>query len=212
MSSRIQSFINTRARFQRLEDAKLFSGWVTGLSAKSAVVTVSGQSEIRPGQTFLFHVFGPELTAVFEARFEVRSGNLLAFGLMGPIRTRAGSEDMRLRIHGTKATLYSAPLPQDEYDEMSLGNPGESDPGVELGTAQVIDVSSRGVGLMGTLNFMKGDRLRIVLDTPWGATECIGEVKYSKAEGKLFRIGVNIVEIDRLNHGRFGRLLQSVAA
>lgn len=212
MSSRIQSFVNTRARFQRLEDAKLFSGWITGLSPKSAVVTVSGSSELRPGQHFLFHVFGPELTAVFEARFEVRSGNLLAFGLESPIRTRAGSEDMRLRIHGTRATLYSAPLPQEEFDEMSSGPSGEADPGVELGNVQVVDVSSRGVGIVGTLNFMKGDRLRVVLDTPWGNTECLAEVKYSKPEGKLYRAGLAILEIDRLNHGRFGRLLQSVAA
>lgn len=212
MSSRIQSFVNTRARFQRLEDAKLFSGWITGLTAKSAVVTVTQPSDLRPGQHFLFHVFGPELTAVFEARFEVQSGNLLAFGLQSPIKTRAGSEDMRLRIHGTRARLYSAPLPQDEFEEMSLGKSGESDPGIELGAAQVVDVSSRGVGIVGPIKFVKGDRLRVVLETPWGDTECLAEVKYSKSEGKNYRVGLAITEIDRLNHGRFSRLLQSVAA
>lgn len=212
MSSRIQSFVNTRARFQRLEDAKLFSGWITGLNAKSAVVTVAGPSDLHPGQHFLFHVFGPEVTAVFQARFEVRSGNLLAFGLEGPIRTRAGCEDMRIRIHGTRATLYAAPLPQDEFDEMSIGGCGEKDPGIELGSAQVVDVSSRGVGILVNLNFRKGDRLRIVLSTAWGPTECIAQVKYSKGEGSLFRVGLSIEEIDRLNLGRFSRLLQSFAA
>ncbi len=207
---RAVTFINTRTRFQRLEDARLFSGWVSFLSSKVCVVSVEDDVKIFPGQRFLFQVFGRDATATFEARLEVGSGTLLAFALTSSIRNTAGGEEMRLRVQRISAQIFTCPVPAHEggdMPEMNLGVVPEN-----LGEAQVVDISAKGLGFVATRAFAKEDRLLLMLDTPWGQTECTAQVRYCKPSGKGFRVGVQILDMDRLNTGRYSRLLQSAAA
>lgn len=209
---RAVTFINTRTRFQRLEDARLFSGWVTFLSSKVCVVSVEEEGNVLPGQQFRFQVFGRDATATFQARLEVASGTLLAFGLTSSIRNTAGGEEMRLRVQRISAQVYSCPprangSEGNDVSEMQLGVLPEP-----LGEGQVVDISAKGIGFIATRAFAKEERLLLMLDTPWGQTECQVQVRYCKPSGKGFRVGVQILAMDRLNTGRYSRLLQSAAA
>jgi hypothetical protein len=211
---RAVTFINTRTRFQRISDARLFSGWVSFLSSKVAVVSVEDDVTVQSGQKFLFQVFGRDATATFEARLEVASGTLLAFALTSSIRNSAGGEEMRLRVQRMTAQIFSGPEPSEdcgeaknELRELQLGVVPEL-----LGEAQVVDISAKGLGMVANRAFAKEDRLSLMLDTSWGITECKVQVRYCKPSGKGFRIGVQILEMDRLNTGRYSRLLQSAAA
>ena len=198
------TFANARARFQRLSDAKLFNGWVSALTGKNVIVAAEEGAKVQLGQTFRFQVFGSGATAVFDARLETISDRLLAFALSTPIRAVPSSEDMRMRTRNLSALLL----------DITEGEPanGDDDMAVAMTEARVVDVSGKGLGLHISRAYKKGAKVKVVIDTPWGQTECTGEVRYSKPEAQGFRVGLLIVEIDRLNQGRFARLLQTTAA
>jgi hypothetical protein len=212
MSSKKVSFVNTRARFQRISDAKLFNGWVNTLSTKTTIVSVNEPIRAQPGQIFRFEVYGKGAIAVFEARLEIASGTLIAFGICSQIRAMPSKEDMRQRTQNLTALLYRAPDPEvldSRPDNRPLDISATAQPITE---AQVVDVSTRGVGILSTFEFDRGEMLRLVINTQWGPADCLVEVRYCKPEGERFRIGLLVQSMDRLSQGIYTRLTGRMAA
>lgn len=87
---------NTRARFQRLSDAKLFSGWVRNFGKHSILVVTPKDVECAAGEEFMFQVYGPGKVAVFRAVLESCVGNELSLRYAGDITYMPGTEEMRI--------------------------------------------------------------------------------------------------------------------
>ena len=213
MSSKKVSFVNTRARFQRISDAKLFNGWVNTLSTRSTIVSVSEPIKAQPGQVFRFEVYGKGAIAVFEARMEIASGTLIAFAICSQIRAMPSKEDMRQRTTNLTALVYAFPQQENELDAPVEYEPFDIATAAHpIAEAQVVDVSTKGVGLLMNLSFEKGERLRVVLNTEWGPADCRAEVRYCKPEGDRYRVGMQVESMDRLSKGIFARLVGKTAA
>ena len=198
MTSAKVTFVNNRVRMQRLSDAKLFSGWVSSISKRHAIVQVSTILEVSAGDRFRFEVVGKGATALFEGRLEMASGTILVFGVTTSIRAFPSKEDARARTRCLSALVYR--LAGSESKEIS----GDA---IE---AQVVDISANGVGLLSQIQFAKGDRLHLEIDQ--ARARCEGEVRYCRSEEVGFRIGIRITQTDRLSQGVIESVIQQSAA
>jgi RNase P/RNase MRP subunit p29 len=207
------TFQNTRVRFQRIKDAKLFNGWVRSLSSRNAVIGTATAVSVVPGESFRFEVFGTGARAVFEGRLEVVSGTNLGFAVTTPVRALPSNEEMRVKTPNLPATVFVTVKPAEDdsgpSDLETLTEDVSAARGIE---GQVVDLSANGLGLVTSALFPKGTWLRIQIDTPWGKTDCIGEVRYCKPMGAMFRLGLRIHAMDRLNRSRFDSLLKKCVA
>lgn len=206
------TFSNSRARFQRLQDAKLFNGWVNALNSKGVIVSVAEGIGLSPGEQFRFEVFGTRAVAVFEAQLEILSGSLAAFVLSSSVRTMSSTEEMRVRTRDVSAKLFLAPLPLEGSGIPEVDLLGTATSEHPIAAGDIVDISLRGLGLLSEKPLAKGERLRMEIETPWGRCEGFGEVRYCKADRSRFRVGIEITEMDRLNRGVFERLFNRTAA
>src|SRR5579862_9374640 len=148
---------NTRTRFQRLRDAKLFTGWVRSFRKNNVVVVTPKEFEGSISDEFIFQVYGPGNIAVFRAILEYSSGCELSLRLASEVHFTSAAEDMRLLLDGTSGAL--------------LSNGSEID-------VLVVDVSARGAAVMASAELSKGDPVELRIDSNFGQVIVKGEVKY----------------------------------
>jgi hypothetical protein len=185
---------NTRARFQRLKDAKLFTGWIRSFRKNNFVVVTPKEYEGAISDEFIFQVSGPGNVAVFRAILDYCHGNELVLRLVSEIRFTSAAEDMRLLIEGTSGALVSDGC---EFEVL------------------VVDVSATGAAVIASVELKKGDPVELRIDSTLGQVMVKGEVKYCRsAEGQSnqFRIGMSLTPDNRVDSARWQRLLSSEAA
>ena len=59
-----RDFVGTRARFQRLRDARLFNGWIENFFGSKVEVTTSTEFPVEIGDEFRFEGFGHHLSLI----------------------------------------------------------------------------------------------------------------------------------------------------
>lgn len=190
----LESFKGTRAWLQRIEDAKIFSGWVQNLAQHDAVIETTACSDLRAGDEFMVQAFGHGECATFKARLRLCNGALGSFAIEGRIRFLRSKEEPRLLVYGLVAQV------EDEYAPFE---------------ARVVDISPSGVGLLASVPIEKGAKVRLSLTSPVGQVEASGVVRYSRqlSDGPAeFRIGVKLDKLDRLSQARWNKLLEGIAA
>src|ERR1044071_2362903 len=99
MSGKV-SFINTRARIQRLSDAKLFNGWVQQISPSSATINLKPGQDMHPGDNIHCELQGKNLTGVFTGTLLMQKGDVFHFEFDKPFKMRPSVEDVRFKIRG----------------------------------------------------------------------------------------------------------------
>lgn len=187
-------FINTRARLQRLSDAKFFAGWVKEFSRTDLVVRCAEPVIVAPADVFMVQVHGHTSTALFRAVLSHQFEAELFFTIPEPVRFLTAHEAVRVSVNGLTALVTS------------------NGRAVE---AQVVDLSVKGAGLITTCEFTKGDKVTIAFSTPLGPVECTGVVRYAKpdpAEDDKYRLGLELDELGRIERARWQRLIEQDAA
>ncbi len=185
---------NTRARFQRLRDAKFFWGWVRTFGKTNVVVALATEAKCERGDVFIFRVHGPGTTAVFRAVLEFQHGNELTLGLVGDVHYEEGEEDMRVLMDGASGKLISL--------------------GTEL-EVLVVDVSACGAAVLCDVELPKDSVVELYLDTRMGQVVAKGVVKYCRSASGLnnqYRIGMSLTPENRVDLARWQQLLLSEAA
>lgn len=184
-----KAFINTRARFQRLADAKFFAGWVKDFSTTSIHLTLSYDAELAPGEQFMFEVHGHSIAAVFPAELAVVSGDDLVFTIPQPLRLVSANEEARVFVREVSGILKGETM---EVDVL------------------VVDVSRSGAGLLAPLQLSAGERVTLELDTAQGTVVCCGEVRYCRPDSRewgQFRAGILLDDMGRIERARWARLV-----
>ncbi|HEY3780878.1 MAG TPA: PilZ domain-containing protein [Fimbriimonadaceae bacterium] len=185
-------FFNTRARIQRIRDAKLFSGWVRSFSGTTVVVTLNRDENVRPGESFVFQVQGPGSVAMFTAVLELAFGTELTLKLVSEVRFTKSEGSMRLLVEGMTGQLI--------YDEYEL-------------EVTILDLSENGAGVVTDESLEKGTGIQLIIDSPQGRVDCAGEVIYCRPlDDNQYRIGMSIKPQNRVDTARWQRLLFSDAA
>lgn len=186
-------FFNTRTRFQRVKDAKLFSGWVRSFTGNNLIVTTSREENISPGEEFVFQVQGPGTIAMFTAVLKLAFGQELTLELASQVKFVKSAQGMRLLVEGMTGQLL--------YE------------GTELDVT-IIDLSEGGAGVLTDGPLEKGAGIELRIDSPQGRVDCAGEIIYCRklAFSYQYRVGMTVKPQNRVDVARWQRLLMSEAA
>src|SRR5690242_8609715 len=100
-----KTFTNTRTRFQRISDAKLFSGWIRKFGRSMFMVTLSREAAVSPGEEFAFQAFGHGTLGVFRGILTLVSGYDLTFSYSSEVQLQKSKEEMRLLVEGMTGSM-----------------------------------------------------------------------------------------------------------
>ena len=184
-----KDFINTRARLQRLSDAKFFAGWVKEFNTGSIILGLSTAAELNPGDEFMFEVHGQNAVAIFPAHLSIVSGDEYLFAIPKPLRIVGPTEEARVYVQDVSGILKGETMEVDVI---------------------VIDVSKKGAGVLAPLPLSAGERVTLTLETAQGPVNCTGEVRYCRPDAKMwgqYRAGVLLDDMGRIERARWARLV-----
>jgi hypothetical protein len=188
------TFVNNRARLQRLTDAKLCAGWVKELTTTHLFLKPSTPADIRPSDQFYVEIHGGGRNATFRARYDLQMGDDLVFNIVSAIQFGSSSENVRQTVNGMT---------------------GRAIVGEDTVEFKVVDVSEGGAGLLVPIQLTKGDLIDMEIETPQGAVHCSAEIRYSRPDSAgrgHFRTGVAFYPMHRLERARWQRMLHRTAA
>lgn len=184
-------FTGTRTRFQRLKDAKLFSGWVRVFREDRLVVTVTRGSKALAGEQFAFQVFGHSATAQFTATVTASVGDEISFSINGDFQLVKSTEKVRILTEGLNGALI---INEQEF------------------AVRIADLGQGGAGIMSTMPMEKGESTTLRIDYGQGPITCNGIVRYCRAtDDMIFRIGLSLTPHNRVDVARWQRLLAEAA-
>jgi hypothetical protein len=185
-------FINTRARFQRVLDAKFFAGWVSDISSSELMLKATTDGTPKAGEDYVVQIHGLEVSAIFRAELTLVNGEELYFFIPEGIRLMPPYEDVRLAVRDLAGTMK---VGDDSF------------------VVQVLDVSRKGVGLVAPAEVPRGTSVELALHSPHGPVDCEGEVMYCKPEPGTseFRIGILLKPLGRVQQVRWMRMFRTKA-
>lgn len=182
---------NRRARFHRLRDAKLFNGWARDCTRNRLIFESTTGGVLDPGDVVQVTIFTNQRSASFQATCTALSGAVNTLTITSGISWANSTEDMRTRVSGQTAII--------EFE----GGRFE---------VTVADVSNHGIGMHSQIEIPAGSKLCIKIPTRMGPVDCAGTVRYCRNEGNIFRIGVLLDSMSRLNSARWTSLVEDQAA
>ena len=187
----LTSFRNTRARLQRLSDLRFFAGWARDLTPEAVMVLFVGAVLPEAGDNMHVHLTGNMVAAVFGAKVVLVRGKMAQLNFTEPPRFIASSEDMRVWAGETRAIARSGPY------EFAI---------------TVLDISLRGIGVLSTDPWERGDLLDIEYATPHGEVRGTAEVRYCRRSAEdpdVYRAGLMWTHMDRLSSARWHKVVDN---
>jgi hypothetical protein len=185
-------FNNTRARFQRLGDAKLLYGWVQEVTEQKVVVEIDSEVSLQVGDQFQFDLIGFSRRVMFQAALVAATNGRYGFRLTSRPQFAAVSESVRVSLRGVGVTIESPDGPK---------------------TATVLDASPGGMGLLLDEKPSAGEEMTLRFNTSPETITARVVVRYARPtpDGKRFRAGVQILEMNRIDRGRWMKLFEGLA-
>lgn len=212
-----KDFVGTRARFQRLRDAKLFAGWIEDFYGNLVTISTNTNFAVEIGDEFRFEGFGNKVSIVFNAKLQavgqldsmaeakvtsVDGTNVkiveakrskLELSVSSPVRLAASQESLRMQTNEVFVQISES---ERDY------------------TGFVIDVGQQGIGLVSQFKLNARASVRVVMDTRLGPIEALGQVRYclpDKDRDGMNRIGIMFTDMDRVHRPRWDRYLSEAA-
>lgn len=194
MSFDYKNYEGTRARCQRIEDAKLFRGWIRSFDENEIQVQFEEKVPLAPSERMAF-----ELQGITQ--------NIFVLGEVIEINDQVG----HFRL--TSSLRLSTPTESVRFQATRFGIFCDLEYEGEIYDMDVSDISSGGIGLTGAVDLPKGKSVKLQLHTSAGAAQAIGEVRYSKpgSEEGQFRVGLKLYFEDRISKGRWAKLFPTAA-
>lgn len=184
------SFKNCRVRFQVLKTAKFGSGWVKEFREREILVRVAAEEAPPPMHSCFLELCGAQRDALVFARgepFGVESEKVayIRFVPTGKISFRAPMSEARFMVSGVSGAVAS------DFDQFEV---------------TVLDVSQKGLAILGSRQFESGEILLLNVVSSVGVTALEAEVRYSRpaeADAGAYRTGLQIRYLNRLDQARW---------
>ena len=193
-ASSADTFTNTRARLQRLSDARFFSGWVAGALGNHLSVRLAPGSELVLKDRVFVSLASAEFGATFHAEVTGVMPSETSLMIEGTPKYGPATEDVRYCTASMAGCLAS----------------GSKRYPIEIG-----DISSKGLGGHVETEIARGTQVRFDIDGLYGQVGGTAEVRYCRADpvqpGR-FRIGLLIIEVGRIDQARWGRMIGAQSA
>ena len=193
MAAAITTFRNVRARLSRAQDAHPQTGWIVHLNRGEARVRLWSVVPFSSQERVTCECFGQGTVARFTGAVVAQAGADLAIDILGSILYGPSTETPRLYALGLEGELEGA----DGRRAM-----------------RVLDVSPQSLGVSVDDAYSAATRLEMRLATEMGSVAATVEVVNCREDAESpghFRMGINIVEMPRLDRARWGRLVQERA-
>lgn len=209
-------FVGTRARFQRLRDAKLFTGWIEDFKDNIVTISTNTNHAVQIGDEFRFEGFGPQVAVVFNAKLE--SIGELDLATQGLITTVEGTNARIVEAKRVKLELFvSSPVrfsASTENLRMQADNTSTvlSFPGGQV-AGFTIDIAKQGIGFICQKPLKAQQLVHVRIETKIGPIDAEGCVRYcvpDKDRVGMLRVGVMFTDMDRVNKPRWDRFLSAV--
>ncbi|MCU0315241.1 MAG: PilZ domain-containing protein [Fimbriimonadaceae bacterium] len=211
-----RDFVGTRARFQRLRDAKIFNGWIENFFGSKLDVVTTTETPVLVGDEFRFEGFGHHISVVFQAKlegvgtFDMASGGILTaiegsnakmidasrvtlnLAVTSPIRYAASSESVRMMVND----IFSRILVHGSEIE-----------------GFTVDVAPNGAGLVTSGKVEPGETVIVIIDTNLGPVKAQAIVRYcrpDKERSGYYRVGLMFVDMGRIERPRWERFLREL--
>lgn len=211
-----RDFVGTRARFQRLRDARLFNGWIENFFGNKVEVTTSTEFPVEIGDEFRFEGFGHHISVVFNAKLEavhqVDLGDLSALQAIEGSNARIlEARTSTLSLVVTNQARYAASSEtvrvkvQDLYTKVNWQMFAED--------GFVTDVSPMGVGLLLREKISVGEPVDVQIQTNLGLVKATGSVRHCRPERDrpgYNRLGVMFTDLGRLERPKWERFLKEI--
>lgn len=182
----------TRTRFQRLSDAKFFTGWIQRLDARGAVIEFDG-GEVHEGEDFFIEISGRKHCYSLKGRLVLAAEQHLAFQSLTEMRLGPVREEVRVSISDAQASVTCA---NRSY------------------LARVVDASPSGVGLLLSCPLEREATVQLAIDTPHGEVQCEGIVRYCRpanASRSTYRLGLSLDLPSRCAQAKWLRQFEDLA-
>lgn len=211
-----KDFVGTRCRFQRLRDAKFFTGWIEGFFGNSLEVSCNTDWPVQIGDEFRFEGYGHHISVVFNARLD--SVGTLDVGSNGVVTAIEGTsarilEAKRVSFKLTVSSQVRYAVSQesvrmkvnDLYTKVSKG-PFSME-------AVTVDVSMTGIGIVSKLELVPNEAVEVSVETPFGRVAAMGCVRYCRPDADrkgMFRSGIMFTDLGRVERPRWERFLKGL--
>lgn len=213
-----QDFVGTRARFQRLRDAKVFSGWIENFHGQKLDVSCSTQFAVELGDEFRLEGFGHHIAITFNAKLEnIANYDILAKGGLSVIEGTNG----RI-IEATKTTLnlvITSPVKFTASPEAVRIAVQDYPTRIQVGsqdlTGNLADIGPNGIGVKLSTKIEPSVPVVLTIQTPYGPVRTQGVTKYCRIDpdrAELFRVGIMFTDLGRLERPRWDRFLNQTRA
>jgi hypothetical protein len=173
---------------QSLQDAHIYSGWIEG--AKEDFFIFAPKSKKVPvlKEQLYVEVESPFNAVAFLVVVTDHIGSRLCIKLASEVKTRPLNVEPRLQVSRINGALHH------DYGTIPLS---------------VIDISENGFGCVSEEQLSVG-QCDVSVITHHGEIKMEIQIRHSRQdpEGKVYRGGVRILEMDRISRARWNRLLQ----
>jgi len=208
-----QDFVGTRARFQRIGDAKLFAGWIEDFFGHKVVISTNTNHAVQIGDEFRFEGFGNHIAVVFHAKLEaVAKLDLTNAGVVTAVEgTNARiveAKRVKLELQVSSPVRFSASnenLRMLAPDVFTVLNEGANQ--VE---GFMIDIAKQGIGFVSKKKVKPKEYVEVRMETRIGTIEAKGNIRYcipDKDRDGFYRVGIMFTDLDRVNRPRWDRFL-----
>lgn len=210
-----QDFVGTRARFQRLSDAKIFNGWIERIFGNKIELSTRTDSTVAAGDQFRVEAFGHFISMVFTAELEetevydVISQNYAALEEGGTATVQTTRLTFQMGVKSSVRFSASSEPVRVQVPELPIClNQGETNiDGI------VVDVAPNGMGVVSPERFEVDQQLEICMETSHGEIKGTCNVRYCKPDidrDGFYRTGLMFVDLGRIERPRWERFLKQI--
>jgi hypothetical protein len=212
-----QDFVGTRARFQRLRDYKLFTGWIEDFFGNKVTVSTNTQQSVEIGDEFRFEGFGHHISVVFTAKLDaIGKLDLVNQGIVTAV------EGTNARIVEAKRVKFdltvSGPVRFSASEEKVRVSTPDIFAAVKFGPYEhqgfLVDVGLEGVGMVLHSKVPVKENVDLKMETRLGSIEAKANVRYCSPDrdrAGMWRIGLLFIEMDRVNKPRWDRFMTEMS-
>jgi len=211
----IDNFVGTRTRFQRLRDAKIFSGWIESYFGSRLELSTNTNHAVQIGDEFRIEGYGHKVSMVVSARLvEIAQLDLLAEGMVtavaGTNSRIVEAKRVLLRLEVTSPVRFSGSTENVRIKTKSI--PVLLEQGKEF-QGFCLDVGAQGFSFTTTEPVAVNEEIRAQLQTNQGVIRCSGNVRYCRLDRDregMNRCGVHLNPFDRTTGPKWEAFIDSL--
>ncbi|QYK52992.1 MAG: PilZ domain-containing protein [Fimbriimonadaceae bacterium] len=210
-----ESFVGTRARFQRFRDGKFFYGWVEQFSGNYLRVTTQNHYPVVVNDEFRFECCGRDSSAVFKAALSdvwLPTANLVETkdAIQGSTALKISAVNrstFELKVDGLIEYVANSEVVRMKLPEIPTT--------VTVRGQQVegyaIDISTGGIGVISPMPIPTSSEVHVVIDSKVSEILVSGDVVYCRPDQLLngmHRCGIKFSDLSRSTLAQINRLIQ----